>query len=302
MYARRFLHCCWCCDDLDAATAWLTGAFGLCVAMRPSDARRDGSILGLDREIEARVAFVYDGRGPRTSPAIEVSAWVDPPATGTPYVTPNHVGIHAIGIAAPDLDGARRAAIERGAVAFAAPAHAPHFEARAVSLRDPSGTAFDLVGVAALGATQLRHLRVTCRDLDRSVAWYEAIGFRAEAPDSIEVTPGALGPHGPAALRVAQLGLPDEPTALLLHQWIEPASAGAPYPVPYHRGLYRIALAVDDTRAALAGLEAVGIRPARPVQRVALGGTKVPDMWIAFLHDPDGIPVELVERPRSAFR
>jgi catechol 2,3-dioxygenase-like lactoylglutathione lyase family enzyme len=35
---------------------------------------------------------------------------------------------------------------------------------------------------------------------------------------------------------------------------------------------------------------------------IALHGTPVADMWIAFLRDPDGIPVELVERPRSAFR
>jgi len=25
-------------------------------------------------------------------------------------------------------------------------------------------------------------------------------------------------------------------------------------------------------------------------------------MWICFLSDPDGVPFELVERPRSAFR
>ena len=33
-----------------------------------------------------------------------------------------------------------------------------------------------------------------------------------------------------------------------------------------------------------------------------LHGTPVPDMWICFLSDPDGVPFELVQRPASAFR
>ena len=31
-------------------------------------------------------------------------------------------------------------------------------------------------------------------------------------------------------------------------------------------------------------------------------GTPVPDMWITFISDPDGIPYEFVQRPRHIFR
>ncbi len=40
----------------------------------------------------------------------------------------------------------------------------------------------------------------------------------------------------------------------------------------------------------------------REPRQVELSGTKVPDMWICFLNDPDGVPFEFVQRPRSAFR
>lgn len=277
MHARRFLHCCYCTSDLDATTAFLAGAFGLQVGMRTSGERASGAILGLDREVEACAAFVFDARGPRTSPAIEVSGWVDPPATGAPYAAPNEIGIQAIGLAVGD-----RAAALANAVAHGAVAQGPS------ALRDPGGVRFDLVETS--GATQLHHFRVTCRDLDRSVAWYEGIGFRGEP-----VTDRGN-------VRTARLTLPDEPTALLLDEWTLPKSTGTPYAVPYHRGLYRIALAVDDTRNAVRALTAIGYPIERAPMRVELPGTRVPEMWIAFLHDPDGIPIELVERPRRAFR
>jgi catechol 2,3-dioxygenase-like lactoylglutathione lyase family enzyme len=298
------LHCCYCCSDADAATALLEGAFGLRVGMRPSGGRSDGAILGLDREIEARVAFVFDARGPRTSPAIEVSGWVDPPVTGEPYGAPNQVGIQAVGISVRDLDVALANAARHGAVASGETASGPWFGARAAALRDPTGVRFDLVESKTLEGedTRLRHLRITCRDLERSAAWYRRIGFSGEAPQEIEIPGGALGQRRSAVIRAVRLSLPDEPTALLLHEWIEPASTGVPYALPYHRGFYRAALAVDDARSSVRALEAAAIPIERPPRRIELAGTRVPDMWIAFLHDPDGVPIELVERPRSAFR
>ena len=304
MHARRLLHCAHCCDDVDRATALLEDAFGLRVAMRADGARSDGAILGLDGEIEARVAFVCDARGLRTSPAIEVQAWVDPPAFGTPYASPDRIGIQAIGLTVADLDAAIARAARHGAQALGAPSHDPLFGARAATVRDADGVVFDLVAasVPAGHPSRMRHLRLGCRDLDRSIAWYEGLGFRTTGREEHDLADGAFGRVGRVVVGAAALVLPDEPTALLLHEWVEPASRGAPYERPNHRGLYRAALAVDDTRASAAALTDSGYTVERPPMRVDLPGTRLPEMWIAFLRDPDGIPIELVERPRSAFR
>ena len=78
--------------------------------MRADTATRPGTLLGIEREVTGTAAFIYDGRGPRVAPAIEVHGWLDPRANGVPYPEPNHVGLQAIGLAVPDLDAATSAA------------------------------------------------------------------------------------------------------------------------------------------------------------------------------------------------
>ena len=117
----------------------------------------------------------------------------------------------------------------------------------------------------------------------------------------VQVPGETLGLADAATASFARLRLPDESFALLLVQWRDPPSQGRPYESGNHRGLYRFAIAVDDARAAYDALSEHWDL-ASPPQRVELGGTNVPTMWIAFLADPDGLVIELVERPRSAFR
>jgi catechol 2,3-dioxygenase-like lactoylglutathione lyase family enzyme len=272
--------------------------------MRTVRRKEDGAILGLEREIETEALFVTDARGPRTSPAIEVQEWIEPAPVGRPYAAPNEVGIHAIGVGVRDLDAALARLARLGGERPGKPAPAKElFGGRAASLGDPRGVAVDLVeqGGLAEGETRLRHLRLACSDLDRSLAWYAELGFEALArPERLSVA--ELFGSAPGDVRAARLRLPDEPLELVLVQWLDPPATGRPYREPYHAGLYRMAIAVDDTRDAMRRLEAARRPIERPPRRVALEGTRVPEMWIAFLGDPDGVPVELVERPRSAFR
>ena len=76
---------------------------------------------------------------------------------------------------------------------------------------------------------------------------------------------------------------------------------GRHYTEPNHAGWYRIALGVDDTRDVYTTMSAKGWTFDRPPMLISLDGTPVPDMWITFTSDPDGVPFELVQRPRSAF-
>lgn len=301
--ARRFLHCCYSCDDLAAANAFLTDGLGLNIFMQVEDQPFDGTVLGLEGMVEAQACFAYDHRGPRTSPAIEVQAWVDPPAAGEPCTSPLEVGPQAFGIAVGDLDAALARAERAGASVVGRSDGSGLFGGAAVTIRDPNRITFDLVQDAATTGSESRlsHLRVNCRDLDASVGWYERLGFAVRRrTDDVAIDAATLGVGGRAS--VADLTLPDEPMGLLLVQWRDPEPIGTHYDRANHRGIYRVAVGVDDTRAAARALEAAGVPITRQPELLELAGTPVPDMWIAFLADPDGVPVELVERPRSAFR
>ena len=61
-------------------------------------------------------------------------------------------------------------------------------------------------------------------------------------------------------------------------------------------------LGVDDTRKIYAEATAADWRFHAPPINGRLGGTSIPDMWIAVTRDPDNILFEFVEWPRSAFR
>lgn len=301
--ARRFLHSCYCCRDADVATHFFVEALGLELRMRSAGARLDGSQLGFPGEVETDACFVYDARGPRVSPAIEVQAWIDPPTAGEPYPDAQHVGFQSLGIAVPDLDTVLDAVTAHGAtVVGRTDAASPLVPGTAV-VRDPTGVTIDVVDAPAIGLrSRLVHLRATCADLDRSVAWYSTLGFDVvDEARRVRVPGGPFGAASAVALSTATLRLPDEPFALVLTEWHDPASHGEVYAAANHAGLYRFAIAVDDTRAAYAALADAGLPVSEPPEVVPLPGTNVPDMWIAFLRDPDGLTIELVERPRSAF-
>jgi catechol 2,3-dioxygenase-like lactoylglutathione lyase family enzyme len=297
--ARRFLHACYCCADDGPVLRELVEGLALRHTMTSPRGRFDGAVLGLDGEVESSAAFVYDRRGPRTSPAVEVQRWFDPPVVGRPASEPTQLGIQALGFGVPDVDAAASALAGLGSSVLAA---GESLLGRWTSVRDVTGVVLDLVGDDAvpMGESRLRHLRVGVASLGRSLPWYAALGF--ELVDTTVVgDAGFLGVAGPAEATIARLRLPDEPFAALLVEWREPAPHGSHPASANHAGIYRAALGVDDTRAAHDALVAAGVTIDRPPVEVELRGTAVPDMWICFLSDPDGVPFELVQRPRSAF-
>jgi catechol 2,3-dioxygenase-like lactoylglutathione lyase family enzyme len=299
--ARRVLHVCYCCGDATPVTNLFVEGLAMRHTMTSPTQRQTQDLLGLGRDAISGAAFVYDGRGPRTSPAVEIQNWVDPSAVGTPREEPTAVGLHALGFAVGELESAA-ARLQRLGCTVLGSAPSP-FGSRWTTLRDPTGVTIDLFEEASmpLSASRLRHVRATVTDLARSVRWYAGLGF--EFVDRRAVDDGSfLGYRRQIRGEVVRLRLPDEPFELLLMQWRWPRSRGRHYTAPNHAGLYRVALCVDDTRATYAAMSAAGWTFDRPPVEVKLDGTSVPAMWICFLSDPDGIPCEFVERPRSAFR
>jgi catechol 2,3-dioxygenase-like lactoylglutathione lyase family enzyme len=292
--ARRFLHICYCCaDDLEVADFFVEG-LRLKPVMRTTDEYGPGTILGLDYDVRSIGNFVYDRRGPRVSPAIEIQGWYDPKPAGEPSTDPYEVGIKALGFAVPSVDDAVERLVKMGC-SIVNDGSSP-VDARHAALIDPRDVTLELVEDRSLGEdeSQMHHLRVTVGNLDESLPFYEMLGFAVTNRTTFE--------YGDARGELAQLRLPDEPFEVRLVQYDEPASHGRHYAEPYHAGIFRAALGVDDTRASYDYLTGTGAVFDRPPMQVELSGTPVPDMWITFISDPNGIPYEFVQRPRSAFR
>src|SRR3954452_7679575 len=110
-------------------------------------------------------------------------------------------------------------------------------------------------------------------DIDRSVEFYEKLGFE-------EV---ARMPIRDEAINVF-MGLPGEDPRLELtyNPGVDSYEPGT--------GYNHIAVAVDDLDATLGGLAEQGIEPEKPPYTVREGGSR-----LCFVRDPDGYRVELID-------
>jgi lactoylglutathione lyase len=122
----------------------------------------------------------------------------------------------------------------------------------------------------------LIHTCYRITDVDRSVAFYNALGFN-------EI--GRI-PIRDEAINVF-MGLPDdgpEPRLELTYNFgVDSYEIGT--------GYGHIAITTSDLDRALAGLLGQGIEPERPPYTIREGGPR-----LCFVRDPDGYRIELIER------
>jgi lactoylglutathione lyase len=122
----------------------------------------------------------------------------------------------------------------------------------------------------------LIHTCYRITDIDRSVAFYEALGFEERGRHPIR----------DEAINVFmnQPGDGDEPRLELTYNFgVDRYELGTAYG--------HIAINTGDLDATLAQLAEQGIEPERPPYTVREGGNR-----ICFVRDPDGYRVEIVER------
>lgn len=303
--SRRFLHICYCCADTDSVVNFYVQALDMKEVMRNPLHPSDGSLLGIDGEIVSGAAFVYDKRGPRTSASLEVQEWVSPKMIGSPISDAARVGMQAVGFGVPDLASTIERMVVLGATVVSRTS-SPWVENWA-TLVDPFGTQVDLMQeeTIPIGESRLRHLRITVSDIEQSLPWYHGMGFidvAKHVAHSGEFVGLRAADGSSATGRVVRMKLPDEAAEVVLTEWTHPQSHGQHPADANHAGLFRTAVGVDDTVASYARFLADGWKFEREPRQVELEGTAVPDMWICFLNDPDGVPFEFVQRPRSAFR
>jgi lactoylglutathione lyase len=122
--------------------------------------------------------------------------------------------------------------------------------------------------------SELIHTCYRILEIDRSVAFYEKLGFEEMARLPIR----------DEAVNVF-MGLPGDGARLEL-TWNK--DRDKPYDVG--TGYGHIALTVDDLDATLEQLASVGIEPEKPPYTVRAGGNR-----ICFVRDPDDYRIELIE-------
>ena len=122
--------------------------------------------------------------------------------------------------------------------------------------------------------SELIHTCYRIGDIDRSVAFYEKLGFEEM---------GRL-PIRDEAINVF-MGLPGDGARLELtyNFGVDSYDLGT--------GYNHIALTTDDLDGTLERLAADGIEPEKPPYTVREGGSR-----ICFVRDPDGYRIELIER------
>jgi lactoylglutathione lyase len=110
-------------------------------------------------------------------------------------------------------------------------------------------------------------------DIDRSVAFYEKLGF--EERRRLPIRDEAINVF---------MGMPGEDPRLELtyNHGVDSYDLGT--------GYNHIAVGVDDLDGTLEGLAADGIEPEKPPYTVRDGGPR-----ICFVRDPDGYRIELIE-------
>ncbi len=122
--------------------------------------------------------------------------------------------------------------------------------------------------------SELIHTCYRIGDIDRSVAFYEALGF--EEVGRVPIRDEAINVF---------MGLPDDgPRLELTHNFgVDSYELGT--------GYNHIAVTVDDLDARLEELKGQGIEPEKPPYSVREGGSR-----LCFVRDPDGYRIELIER------
>lgn len=273
-HAHAVLHCNLNTYALATSEAFYTERFDLVSRMRQVSPDEDSRFMGLGAHSSSSTVFLYDERGPRAAPALELVKWFEP--DGAARVLDGQRGLTALGLRTPELpEGWRESLRVRGR------------EQEVAVLTDPDGVRVEVVAVRPPQdqpqTAALAYERIRCSDLAASLDWYAGIGWAVIAQGE----------------GWASIALPEDPTFTIeLDQ-----GQGAPHGMDAAtQGIYRMALASEDVRAAHTALVEAGMSGLQephwcPMSDVPTGGFAV-----LFLSDPDGVVMELVDRPRSSVR
>ena len=143
------------------------------------------------------------------------------------------------------------------------------------------------------------HIGIQVRDLDRSVRFYEDLGFEPVGrwSRSEPYVQKVVGYHPDVVLEIVELAIPGTEVRLEILEYRNvdktPVDTSTANP-----GTGHFCLLVDDLDAWYAELTAKGVGSVSEVQVSDAGPIK--GGKVVYMIDPDGIRVELVELPKEA--
>ncbi|WP_242128731.1 VOC family protein [Sphingobium sp. Sx8-8] len=150
----------------------------------------------------------------------------------------------------------------------------------------------------AVNLNRLYHVNINVSDLERSIAFYEKLGFKVTARFRMD---GDLGERTAKAfgatfnpIEAAFLRLGDQPGSMLIDlcQYIDPPTHGTPVRQLDHAGMVRLAFHVDNIEDAYQGIADMGIETLGPLQFMTPpGGTR---SGVFAFYDPDGTILEVL--------
>jgi len=144
--------------------------------------------------------------------------------------------------------------------------------------------------------TGTNHTSFTVADLDRAIALFrDGLGFvltsrAGRDPASIQTITGVDG----AEVEIAYLNRPDHTVELI--QYSAPADRVTVRVRPCDVGFAHIAFDVRDIDAVITHLAAYGAAPIAPPFVNKTGGPNA-GVRVSYLHSPDMVTIELIERP-----
>jgi len=142
---------------------------------------------------------------------------------------------------------------------------------------------------------RLFHVNVCVRDMERSIRFYEGIGFNKVSDFTLDdpSVGDALGLKA-KKLRGVFMRLGNDPNSPVLDlvQFLDPPTQGQPYPTLNNVGICRIAFTVDDIDKTYAELQEKKVEFVAPLKKIdGPGGAKI---GVVCFKDPDGTILELI--------
>ena len=150
----------------------------------------------------------------------------------------------------------------------------------------------------AVNLNRLYHININVTDLERSIAFYESLGFHVTARFKME---GELGERNASAFGVpfnpieaAFLKLGDGPKSMLIDlcQHLDPPTEGTPVQSLHHAGFVRLAFHVDNIEEVYEELLRMGVKMLGPLEFMTPpGGSR---SGVFAFYDPDGTILEVL--------
>ncbi len=285
------------CSDLARSRAYYVDACGLVEGVHTAPERtQPGTAFALDRARWDAVILVgargFDGG------AVDLLEWQEPLPTGAPPGTLLETGWQRVGMTVADLDAALARVEHCGGTTWRGSDvhHVPRgSDVRIAFVGDPDGTAIELVEGTNTG---LSFVSVVCRDLERSVAFYGALGFteRARFP-SARADGARLRIDGPLAMVEVLMHPPGGGDVnLILVSFEQPAARSGARRPANSLGIWRSALLLPDLDPAVAALRSADVELLSDPQAMSMG-PGLPDLRFVCFRGPDDEVVELIEQP-----